>query len=296
MNTKRTPESKKPRIVPSWIGATLTVGTFAVLVVLERRRPLRSTQVESKFVRNVRNLTVASAALIITSVVERPFALRLARRVERRRQGLLAQLELPRALETTLAVLLLDYTLYIWHYQTHRIPALWRIHLVHHVDLDMDASTGIRFHAAELLISVLFRLAQIRIIGVSPLAFTAWQTLLLPSVLFHHSNVELPIAWERKLSRVIVTPRLHETHHSIRREETDSNWSSGLTVWDWLHGTLRRDATQDTPINTAVTTVIGVPAFRTPDDVTLEKIAALPFVEQPDSWQFPETTSLSTKH
>ncbi len=283
MTTKRQPESKKARIVPSWIGAALTVGTFAALVILEYRRPLRSAQVEPKLVRNVRNLTVASAALVVTQIVERPFAMRLAQRVEHRHQGLLKQLKLPRALETTFAVLLLDYTLYIWHYLTHRVPALWRIHLVHHVDLDMDASTGIRFHSAELLISVLFRLAQIRIIGVSPLSFTAWQTLLLPSVLFHHSNVELPLAWEQKLSRVIVTPRLHETHHSIRREETDSNWSSGLTVWDWLHGTLRRDVTQDT----AIITVIGVPAFRTPDDVTLEKIAALPFVEQPDSWQFP---------
>lgn len=281
MNAKGQSKPKKPRIVPSWIGAILTVGTFAALVILERRRPLRSTQAEPKLARNVRNLFVASAALVITQVVERPFAMRLARRVERRHQGLLKQLKLPLSIETVFAVLLLDYTLYAWHYLTHRVPVLWRIHLVHHVDLDMDASTGIRFHAAELLISVLFRIAQIRIIGVSPLAFTAWQTLLLPSVLFHHSNVELPVAWERKLSRLIVTPRLHETHHSTRREETDSNWSSGLTVWDWLHGTLRRDATQDT-------TVIGVPAFRTPDDVTLGKIAALPFVEQPDSWRFPQ--------
>lgn len=285
MNTKRQHKSKKPRIVPSWIGATLTVGAFAVLVILERRRPLRPAQVEPKFVRNARNLTVASAALIVTHIFERPFALRLARRVEHRHRGLLKQTKLPVWLETTFAVLLLDYTLYAWHYLTHRVPALWRIHLVHHVDLDMDASTGVRFHAAELLISILFRLAQIRIIGVSPFAFTLWQTLLLPSVLFHHSNVELPLAWERNLSRFVVTPRLHETHHSIRREETDSNWSSGLTVWDWLHGTLRLDSTQDT---TAAITIIGVPAFRQPDDVGLRKIAALPFVEQPDSWQFPK--------
>jgi len=256
----------------------MTVGTFAALILLECRRPLRAVEVESKFVRNVRNLVVASAALIVTQLAERPVAMSLARQVETRKLGLLKRVKLPMWIETTLAVLSLDYTLYLWHYLTHRIPALWRVHLVHHVDLDMDASTGIRFHAAELLISVLFRALQIRVIGVSPLSFTVWQTFLLPSVLFHHSNIELPIAWERKLSRVIVTPRLHATHHSIVRGETDSNWSSGLTVWDWLHGTLRRDVPQES-------ITIGVPAYLKVDAVTLKKIAALPFVKQHDSWQ-----------
>ena len=100
------------------------------------------------------------------------------------------------------------------------------------------------------------------------------------SILFHHSNVELPIELERWLSRIIVTPRLHGIHHSMVRDETDSNWSSGLTLWDWLHGTLKVNVPQQ-----AIT--IGVPAYRQSRDVSLRKIILMPFVSQPPSWQLP---------
>ncbi len=276
----RQKDSKNNRIVPQWIGFLVTAGTLAGLVLLERRRPLRK-QNESKLVRDARNLAVASVGGIVTSFAERPFALALAHRVEDCRQGLLKQFNLPAWLETTLAVALMDYTLYLWHYVVHKIPLLWRFHVVHHVDLDMDASTAVRFHFAELLISVPYRLAQVRVIGVSPLAFTLWQTLLIPEVIFHHSNVELPLKWERRLNRFIVTPRMHGIHHSIVREETDSNWSSGLTVWDWLHGTLKRDIKQSE-------IVIGVPAYRDSCDVTLPKITVMPFTRERPSWQLPE--------
>jgi sterol desaturase/sphingolipid hydroxylase (fatty acid hydroxylase superfamily) len=223
-------------------------------------------------------LAVASAGAIVTSLAERPAALWAARRVEKRREGLLLKLNLPAWLETLLAVLLLDYTLYLWHYLVHRVPFLWRFHLVHHVDLDMDATTSLRFHFAELLISVPFRLLQVRVIGVSPRAFTAWQTFLLPSVLFHHSNVRLPIKVERALCRCIVTPRMHGIHHSIVKKETNSNWSSGLTVWDYLHGTLRLNVPQNE-------ITIGVPAYREPREVTLEKILEMPFKRQRPTWK-----------
>ena len=177
---------------------------------------------------------------------------------------------MPRAIETLAACALLDYTLYGWHYLTHRVPLLWRCHVVHHADLDLSVTTALRFHFAELLLSVPFRLAQLRVLGVSPPAFTLWQRLLFISVLFHHSNIRLPIEWERRLNRLIVTPRMHGIHHSIVREETDANWSSGLTVWDWLHGTLRRDVPQQAVI-------IGVPAYREPAQVTFAKIVAMPF-------------------
>lgn len=268
------------RQIPMWVGAALTVGMFAALVLLERRRPLRDKQIESKLVRDARNLAVAAGGAVVTQLAERPLALMLARRVEERRQGLLKQMRLPGWLEVTSAIALLDYTLYLWHYLVHKVPFLWRFHVVHHVDLDMDASTAIRFHAAELLISIPFRLAQVRVIGVSPRAFTLWQTLLFPEVMFHHSNIELPASWERRLNRLIVTPRMHGIHHSIVREETDSNWSSGLTVWDWLHGTLRRHVPQ-------AEITIGVPAYRKPDEVTLGKIAAMPFTEQRPAWRLP---------
>ena len=114
---------------------------------------------------------------------------------------------------------------------------------------------------------------QIAAIGVPPDALRIWQNLLLLSILFHHSNVELPIAVERFVARFVVTPRIHGIHHSIVPEETHSNWSSGLTVWDYLHGTLRLDVPQQ-----AIT--IGVPAYPTPADVTLANSFALPFGAQ----------------
>src|SRR5579859_3670499 len=109
----------------------------------------------------------------------------------------------------------------------------------------MDASTALRFHFGEMIASVPWRAVQVVGIGVSPLALSVWQTATLVEIIFHHSNVELPRELERWLCLLIVTPRMHGIHHSTVPEETDSNWSSGLTLWDWLHGTLRLDIPQD---------------------------------------------------
>src|SRR5207247_11116397 len=112
------------------------------------------------------------------------------------------------------------------------------------VDRDLAASTALRFRCAELVIWIPWRATQVLVIGVSPLAFTGWPPALRVSTLFHHSNVRLPIALERRLVRVVVTPRMHGIHHSTVRGETDANWSSGLTLWDRLHGTLHLDVPQ----------------------------------------------------
>jgi sterol desaturase/sphingolipid hydroxylase (fatty acid hydroxylase superfamily) len=270
-------ESRK---MPAWLSAPLIIGAFAALVWLERRRLLRR-EVEHKLARTARNLAVAGIGAVALRLTESPVALGLAALVERHDLGLLNLVRLPMWLETTLAIVLLDYTLYVWHVLTHKVPFLWRFHLVHHVDLDLDASTALRFHFGELAISVPWRAAQVIIIGVSPLAYLTWQTFVFLSILFHHSNVELPISLERWLNRLIVTPRMHGIHHSIVREETNSNWSSGLTIWDRLHGTLRLNVPQDE-------VTIGVPAYRKPEDVELLKILAMPFGEQKSAWQLPD--------
>lgn len=263
--------------VPSWLSGALVLGAFGALVWLERRRPLREER-ESKLVRSARNLAVAAAGAVALSVTEAPLAERLTALVERRRWGLLKLARLPRWLEVAAAVVLLDYTLYLWHVLTHRVPWLWRFHVVHHIDLDLDATTALRFHFAELAASVPWRAAQILCIGVSPLAFSVWQALLMLSIIFHHSNVRLPVELERGLNLFVVTPRMHGIHHSTVKEETDSNWSSGLTLWDRLHGTLRLDVPQD-----AID--IGVPAYHEPREVALTSMLALPFVEQRPAWQ-----------
>ncbi|MGH9196918.1 MAG: sterol desaturase family protein, partial [Acidimicrobiia bacterium] len=250
--------------MPTWVGALVIGGTFGLLLWLELRRPLRR-QVESKLTRTARNLIVAGLGAVAVQLAERPLVEPIAALVKRRRWGLLQRAMLPQWLEIPLALLLLDYTLYIWHVLVHRVPWLWRFHLVHHVDLDLDASTALRFHFGELTVSVPWRAAQIMMIGVSPFALSVWQLTLLVSILFHHSNIDLPSGVERHMSRFIVTPRMHGIHHSMIKEETESNWSSGLAVWDWLHGTLRLGVPQ-TRIR------IGVPAYSDPKDVELPKI------------------------
>ena len=167
----------------------------------------------------------------------------------------MGQLGFPQWLEVTAALVLMDYAFYVWHVLMHRVPFLWRMHLVHHVDLDLDASTALRFHFTEMLASIPWRAGQVVLIGLTPFSFSVWQCLFVLCILFHYSNIELPIRLERWLNKIIVTPRMHGIHHSIVERETNANWSSGLTVWDWLHETLRLNVPQ-------VQITIGVPAFR----------------------------------
>lgn len=253
----------------TWSGTALTAAAFGLLLWLEKRNSLRDP-VEPKGRRLARNLGIAGVSAAALQLAERPVSVPLARLVERRHLGILQRFRLPPWLETTLAVLLLDYTLYLWHVLEHRSPALWRFHAVHHVDLDMDASTALRFHFGELAASIPWRAAQITIIGVTPRSLRIYQQLLMLSVMFHHSNVRLPAAVERWLSRFIMTPRLHGIHHSVVRDEVNSNWSSGLTIWDRLHRTLRVNASREE-------VTIGLPKIRDPEEVTLPKVLKMPF-------------------
>lgn len=262
--------------LPAWLSGCLVAGTFLVLVWLERRQPLRR-EVEPKLRHTARNVAIGALGAMAVQLAEAPVVTLVAAQVERRGWGLLKWLRLPSWLEVICAVALMDYTLYLWHILVHRVPWLWRFHAVHHIDLDLDASTAIRFHFGELTISLPWRTAQVLLIGTSPRALSVWQTTLLMSTLFHHSNVALPIGLERILNRIVVTPRMHGIHHSRVREETDSNWSSGLTVWDWLHGTLKLNVPQSA-------IAIGVPAYQQPAEVRLAAMLAAPFREQPDHW------------
>jgi sterol desaturase/sphingolipid hydroxylase (fatty acid hydroxylase superfamily) len=252
------------------------VGAAAVLFILEKRRPLRR-RTQNEPARTLRNLAMGALSLAVVALVQSPIVKPLAARVASRRLGVAQHLPGPPWLRDAVAFLLLDYTIYIWHVLTHEVPFLWRFHVVHHVDMDLDTTTALRFHAVDMALSIPWRAAQVRLCGASPRALQIWQAFFFVSVLFHHSNLRLPLTLERALVRVLTTPRLHGIQHSIVREETNSNWSSGLSVWDWLHGTLRVDVPQD-----AIT--IGVPGYRRPSEVALGASLALPFVDQREAW------------
>ncbi len=259
---------------------------FLALLLSERARPLR-TATEKKGKRLVRNGLLAACGAIVIQSLEAPLANQASRLTEIRKLGLLNQLKMSETMKTVCSVILLDYSLYIWHFLSHKIPLLWRFHVVHHIDLDLDASTAMRFHFGELAISILWRLSQIRVLGVNPKALLIWQNCLLASIFFQHSNLKLPMRFERLINWFVVTPRMHGTHHSIVQKETDSNWSSGLTIWDKLHGTYRADDPQ-------VEVTIGVPAYRKEDEVTLFEMISLPFKRQKPTWSFSSNPTQET--
>ena len=257
----------------------LAAAGVAALLMLERRAALRRpTQAEPS--RMLRNLVMGGMSMAVVAAVETPLTRGLAAVVERRRWGLAQRLPGPPALRDAAAVLGLDYTIYLWHVLTHKVPALWRFHLVHHLDLDMDSTTALRFHAADMLVSLPWRLAQVAALGASRRALAAWQAFFFASVLFHHSNLRLPLRLERALARALTTPRMHGIHHSATRDRTDSNWSSGLSLWDHLHGHFRMDA-QDGAIP------VGVRGYREAAETRLLPSLALPFRRQRDAWAPP---------
>lgn len=264
------PVRSRPRSPPRLAGALAILATFVALAAAERARPLRLQGNDDQARRIARNLVMAGLSAAATQLAERPLVGPLARRIERRRWGLLPRLGLPAWAEQTAACLLMDYTLYLWHRLTHQVPLLWRFHQVHHADLDMDATTAVRFHAGEFVLGVPYRAAQVALIGVGPKALTAWQRLTLAEVLFHHSNLRLPLAIERWLARLVVTPAMHGIHHSTAPDEREANWSSGLSVWDRLHGTLNLPVTRRA-------VEVGVPEYRKPDEVRLPRLLAMPF-------------------
>ena len=256
-------------------GAGLAATVFGLLTLGERRRPLRRP-VEPKGPRFRRNLALAAVTAAVVQIADRPLTRPAAALVERRRWGLVKRTGLPRWAQDVLAFLLLDYTLWVWHRLNHRWPPLWSYHAVHHADPDLDVSTAVRFHPGEMLASVPWRLAQVLLIGAGPRALVRWQSALFLSVLFHHSNVRLPLALERALALVFVTPRQHGIHHSNVPDEMDSNWSSLLNVWDRLHGSLRMDVPQER-------ITIGLPPPRDTHALTFRRLMTMPFEEPPCS-------------
>jgi sterol desaturase/sphingolipid hydroxylase (fatty acid hydroxylase superfamily) len=252
-----------------WLAFGVAAG---VLFVFERLHPLR-TRKEPGPARVGRNVAIGLLAAATTAASELPIVAPAQRLAERRRLGLLRWMplrRLPRVLRVVLGFVLLDYTLYLWHWLNHRVPGLWRFHAVHHVDLDLDSTTGLRFHFGELALAAGFRAAQVLLLGVDRDTLSAWQQALLLSVVFHHSNLELPIEAERALQYMFVTPRMHGIHHSAKGEEMNTNYSSLLSWWDRVHGSLRLDVPQR-----GVT--IGVAGFSEPEQVTLGRSLSLPF-------------------
>lgn len=250
-------------------GAALAIGG---LLWAERKRPLRE-RTRPILPRSATNLLLGASCALVIRAVETPLVERIAAANAAKSRGLMHLL--PKPLRFIGGVLAMDYAYYWWHVATHKVPLLWRFHRVHHLDRDLDATTGIRFHGLDMLVSLPFRIVQTRLVGVDPATHRAWQNFFFGSVLFHHSNLRLPAGWDRAGSKLLTTPKMHGIHHSTILSEQDSNWTSGFSLWDRLHGTFRDDVPQD-----AIT--IGIDDAREHADHGPAALLQAPFRSLPD--------------
>jgi len=250
-----------------------------VLLILETRFSLRRPK-RPKAQRFVINVGVSALALGTGAYIVVPIVLRLSEQSSETSFGLLRLVPLPYAAEFVAGFLLMDLTFYYWHRANHVFPFFWRFHNVHHVDQDLDVSTSFRFHFGEVLYSLGFRALQVYLLGISLLTYLVYELVFQCATMFHHSNVRLPITFERWLNKIIVTPRMHGIHHSIVKDETNSNYSVIFRWWDLLHGTLRLNVKQSD-------VVIGVPAYSDSDDNKFLNLVILPFCKQREYWRLP---------
>ena len=186
-----------------------------------------------------RNLTLGLLNAVVLALLAGPLIAWASGWAEGSGIGLLRFLALPPVASIIAAILLFDAWMYLWHRANHELRFLWRFHRVHHSDPEMDATTAIRFHTGEILISSALRLAVIPLLGITIHQLLVYEILLLPVILFHHSNVRFPERLDRWLRLIIVTPAIHRVHHSRLRIETDSNYSSVFSFWDRIAGTFR---------------------------------------------------------
>ena len=193
--------------------------------------------------------------------------------------GLVNALALPAWLAIPVAVVLLDLAIYFQHVTFHAVPALWRLHRVHHTDLDFDVTTGARFHPIEILISTLIKMAAVAAIGAPAVAVLAFEVMLNATAMFNHANARLPVVLDRWLRLLLVTPDMHRVHHSVVYNEANSNFGFNLPWWDRLFGTYRA---QPAAGHEAMT--IGVDAFRTPADLRLDRLLVQPFRNTPGGY------------
>ncbi len=186
--------------------------------------------------------------------------------------GLLNMVTLPAWLSVIVSVLILDGAIYFQHRLFHAVPWFWRLHRMHHADLEFDVTTGLRFHPIEILLSMAIKLIVVLILGAPALAVVIFEVLLNATAMFNHSNVRLPLWLDKRLRLFVVTPDMHRVHHSIIVRETDSNFGFNLPWWDRLFGTYR-----DQPEKGHLGMTIGIEDFRTVQDLRLDRMLLQPF-------------------
>ncbi len=254
--------------------ATLRLTVFlAVLVAMalwEVAAPRRRQDIP-RVIRWTNNLALVVVDTVILRLTFPILAVGLALMAEERGWGLFNALDIPLWLAVLLSILLLDLAIYLQHVLFHAVPGLWRLHRMHHADLEFDVTTGLRFHPVEIVLSMVIKLAVVSALGAPAVAVLMFEVLLNATALFNHANIRLPTGVDRVLRLVMVTPDMHRVHHSVIPAETNSNFGFNLPWWDRLLGTYRA---QPKAGHEGMT--IGIEQFRTPRDLWLDRMLVQP--------------------
>lgn len=249
---------------------TIFISVFLAMLILERFIS-RHPAVDSKPRRLGINLGLTGLNTLLAKLVFGAAAVGAAEIAGSRGWGLLNMLDWPEEVELVLAVIILDFAIYLQHVIVHKVPFFWRFHVVHHSDLDLDVSSGLRFHPIEILASMLYKIGIVYLLGPAPLAVFVFEVILNGMALFSHSNITLPDKMDRLCRSLIVTPDMHRIHHSVEVRETNSNYGFNLSSWDRMLGTYTREALKAQP-----EIVIGLETFRRPEEVTFKNLLIMP--------------------
>ena len=254
-----------------WIRLSGFGVVFLAVALAERWAPRRraSTATAPRWVANLGLVVVDSIMLRLLSAAS---AVGTALAVEAQGWGVFNRLPWPAWCEALLTVAILDFAIYLQHVLFHAVPLLWRFHKVHHSDRDFDVTTGVRFHPVEVLLSVIYKMGVVAVVGLPAVAVLAFEVILNATSLFNHGNVFLPVGADRVLRWFLVTPDMHRVHHSPLRVETDSNFGFNLPWWDRLFGTYRAQ-----PATAHDAMAIGLDDLRPPDRWPLLGLLAMPF-------------------
>ena len=246
------------------------LGVLVAMAGWELAAPRRRQDIP-RVIRWTNNLALVVVDTIILRLTFPILAVGLAQMTEARGWGLFNALDVPLWLAVPLSILLLDLAIYLQHVLFHAVPGLWRLHRMHHADLEFDVTTGLRFHPVEIVLSMVIKLAVVMALGAPALAVLLFEVLLNATALFNHANIRLPAGVDRVLRWVVVTPDMHRVHHSVIPAETNSNFGFNLPWWDRLLGTYRA---QPKAGHEGMT--IGIKQFRTRRDLWLDRMLIQP--------------------
>jgi len=258
----------------SFIRLVVFASVFALMAAWEILAPRREQRI-GRGRRWPSNIGVVALDTLLVRLLFPITAVGVALLAEARGWGLFATLDLPLWASIVLGVVLLDLAIYLQHVLFHAVPALWRLHRMHHADLEFDVTTGTRFHPIEILLSMGIKLGIVAALGVPAVAVLIFEVLLNATSMFNHANVRIPKTVDRLLRWLVVTPDMHRVHHSIVRRETNSNFGFNLPWWDRLFGTYR-----DQPAAGHEGMTIGIEQFREPRELRLDRMLIQPFHDQ----------------